>query len=301
MKVQIHKLVYTAYSVARVLARTTGIHRILRRSVGPVAGRLVFRSLAHGGLPLEIQGQKMLLAPQGRYPSPDMVADRYEPATTRLFREVLAPGMVVVDIGANVGYFSLLAADLVGPSGKVYAVEPEPQNNAILRKNVDLNSYSNVRVIEKAISNYTGSVQLFLSALDNGSHSISDAAARGVASEVQVAATTLDDLLEQEGWPQVDLVKIDVEGAEMLVLEGMTLLPQYSPQVKLVIEYCPFLLHASGINPIHLLDKITGMDFHIEFIDENKGVLSSKDVDHAEITGRLLKQETYMNILCSMK
>ena len=301
MKVQIRKLVYSAYSLARFSARYTGIHRILRRSVGPAAGRLVFKSLANGGLPLVIQGQKMLLAPQGRYPSPDMAADRYEPATTHLFREFLTPGMVVVDIGANVGYFSLLAADLVGPAGTVYAVEPEPQNNAILRKNVHLNSYSNVRVIEKAVSNRTGPVQLFLSALDNGSHSISDAAARGVAGDVQVAATTLDDLLEDEGWPKVDLVKIDVEGAEMLVLEGMTLLPRNSPQVKLVIEYCPFLLQASGVNPIDLLDKITGMDFHIEFIDENKGVLSSKNADPAAMTAKLLKQETYMNILCTMK
>lgn len=297
----IRELVYTAYSLARFSARFTGIHRILRRSVGPIAGRLVFKSLAGGGLPLEIQGQKMLLAPQGRYPSPDMVADRYELATTQLFREILDPGMVVVDIGANVGYFSLLAADLVGPAGTVYAIEPEPRNNAILRKNVDLNSYSNVRVIEKAVSNRTGSVKLFLSALDNGSHSISDAAARGVAGDVEVGATTLDDLLEEEGWPKVDLVKIDVEGAEMLVLEGMSLLPRNSPSVKLVIEYCPFLLQASGVVPIDLLDKITGMDFDIEFIDESKGVLSSKDADHAELTGRLLKQETYMNLLCSMK
>src|SRR5688572_13621160 len=73
-------------------------------------------------------------------------------AETRLFRELIRPGMVVVDVGANIGYFSLLASTLVGPTGRVYAFEPDPVNCALLRKNVRLNRVTNIEVIESALS-----------------------------------------------------------------------------------------------------------------------------------------------------
>jgi predicted methyltransferase len=71
-----------------------------------------------------------------------MANDRYEPAITRLFQETLQPGMVVIDIGAHVGYYTLLAAKLVGPTGKIYAFEPEPGNNEALNKNIELKNTS---------------------------------------------------------------------------------------------------------------------------------------------------------------
>ena len=90
------------------------------------------------------------------------------------------PGMIVVDVGANVGYFSLLAAELVGSSGKVYAFEPEPGNNGILQQNIEINSLSNIQVEEMAGSDNSGVADLYLSELDSGSHSLFGDAARGI-------------------------------------------------------------------------------------------------------------------------
>ena len=113
-----------------------------------------------------------------------MVVDKYERATTDLLKDLLHPGMIFVDVGANIGYFSLLAANLVGTEGTVYAFEPEPGNHELLRKNIELNSYSNIVMIQKAVSNKSGSAPLFLSALDSGSHSLYSEAARGVKERI---------------------------------------------------------------------------------------------------------------------
>jgi len=299
VKIEIHKLAYRFYSLARASARTFRVSKILRRTVGPLAGRLVFKSSANSGQPFIIQGHQMFLAPKGRYPSPDMVVDRYEQATTKLFRQLIQPGMVVVDVGANVGYFTLLAAELAGSSGTVYAFEPEPNNYALLKKNIQLNSYSNIQPIETAVSNERGSTQLYLSAMDNGSHSIYGMAARGVTETHLVATTTLDAFLEGEGWPKVDLVKIDVEGAEIRVLDGMERLCERSPDFNLIIEYCPVLINATGAKPSDLLDKLASMNLKVRFVDEKNGVMAPEAADLDLITAKLLKQETYMNLLCS--
>lgn len=264
-----------------------------------MAARFVFNSSVNAGRPLLIQGHEMFLAPEGSYPSPDMVVDRYERATTDLFKQLLRPGMVFVDVGANIGYFSLLAAKLVGTEGKVYAFEPEPGNHGLLRKNIELNSYSNIQAIRKAVSNKSETTQLFLSALDSGSHSLYSEAARGVNESVQVTTTTLDSFLAAEAWPGIDLVKIDVEGAELGVLEGMESLIERSPALKLIVEYCPFLIQSTGEKPSDLLEKLASMQFNVQIIDDIKGVMPFDATDLTSITTKLLKQETYINIVCS--
>jgi len=88
-----------------------------------------------------------------------------------VFNNTLREGMIFCDVGANIGIYSLLAARLVGPTGKVIAVEPEPANAALLRKNIALNQYKHVEVIEKAISERPGILELYLSNYA-GSHSI---------------------------------------------------------------------------------------------------------------------------------
>ena len=217
---ELRNLVHFFYKGGRSLVRATGLTGPARKLLGPAAGRFVYSRSANADGSLMIQGRKMFLAPKGSYPSPDMIVDRYEKGTTDLFRELLKPGMVVVDVGANVGYFSLLAAELVGSSGKVYAFEPEPGNHGVLQKNIEINSLSNIQVEEMAVSDNSGVADFFLSELDSGSHSLFGDAARGIRESVQVTTTTLDAFLEAEGWPNIDLVKIDVEGAEDLVFDG---------------------------------------------------------------------------------
>src|SRR5215471_7602829 len=138
-------------------------------------------------------------------------------------RGVLKPGMSFVDVGANWGLFTLLAAHLVGSSGKVIAVEPDPRMFSRLNGNVKRNSLSQVQIFEVAIADCNSS--LLLAAHDETSENwgISRLVAADSAAAVtyRVSSRKLDSLLDDARVETVDLLKVDVEGAEALVLSGM--------------------------------------------------------------------------------
>lgn len=146
---------------------------------------------------------------------------RYEPALTDIMTELLEPGMSVVDVGAQIGYYTLLAARNVGMEGEVISFEPMPENHRILCRNVDLNRYGDrVRIINKAVSSENGTVDLVVKQRNRGGHSIVKRKKndQDAISTIKVEMTTLDLALDSEP----DLVKVDVEGAEAQVLDGMS-------------------------------------------------------------------------------
>lgn len=136
----------------------------------------------------------------------------YECEQTRLFREHLRPGDTVLDVGAHVGYYSLLSSVFVGDQGEVWAFEPNPQNAGFLRRHVELNRRGNVRVTQAAVAEAEGTARF-----DFGTGSGTGYLAEGGALEVRTVR--LDDFCRDHGL-RVSAVKIDVEGAEMAVLEG---------------------------------------------------------------------------------
>ena len=227
-----------------------------------------------------------------------MATDRYEQETTRLFERLVKPGMVVIDVGSHVGYYSLMAARQVGPAGRVYAFEPEPSNHALLLKNIELNGYSNISATRKAISNRVGSATLFLTSLDNGRHSTYQHGLPERGS-VPVETTTIDALLAAEGWPRVDLIKVDVEGAEMDVLEGTHQLQRKCPELKLIIEFSPALLGNAGADPFQFLEQLAGRGFEVHCIAEKEGLLPLREVDRPSLVDRLLKDQGSLNLFCA--
>jgi FkbM family methyltransferase len=148
----------------------------------------------------------------------------YEISGTRFLQAVLRPGMTVVDVGANSGYYSLWASRLVGPTGRVYAFEPVPDLEAGLRHNVALNAIGNITVRSEAISESTGTAVLHVShaSKNTGLSSLVLNQDVGADSErLEVQTITLDELAEQISEP-IDFIKIDVEGAEEMVIRGAT-------------------------------------------------------------------------------
>lgn len=149
-----------------------------------------------------------------------------EPEVQNTLAELVKPGQTVYDVGANIGFFTMLCSRLVGPEGAVYAFEPIPQNVATLRHNVALNGLTNVVIIEKALSSSTGAAEMFVSPW-SAFHSLNVAGAskqenHGPQSgEIVVQTVTLDEFVRGEDVRAPDLVKIDVEGAELVVLDGM--------------------------------------------------------------------------------
>ena len=136
-----------------------------------------------------------------------------ERAILKQFVGLLRPGMTVWDIGANVGLYSLPSARAVGPTGRVYAFEPMPQNARLLRRHLNLNRLANVQIWEVAVSDCEG----FVSMTEGDSPSEFHVAPQG---EWTVKAVTLDDWISRNGGSPPDLVKIDVEGSDDAVLRG---------------------------------------------------------------------------------
>jgi FkbM family methyltransferase len=149
-----------------------------------------------------------------------------EPEVQRALQDLVEPGQVVYDVGANIGFFTLLLASLVGPDGNVFAFEPMPDNAVALRHNIALNSLDNVTVVEKAVSSGSGTAQLLLSP-HSAFHSLDleGASKRDVpgpkSGEISVETITLDEFVAADPARAPDLIKLDVEGAEVIALEGM--------------------------------------------------------------------------------
>lgn len=135
--------------------------------------------------------------------------------------DALGAGDVFLDVGANVGFFSLLAARLVGPTGAVWAVEPVPANVAQIQHNARRNRFRNLAVVDAAASSSAGTTTLLLAVHPGGAVIASAGAPPDPAGALEVRTVRIDDLVASGQVRPPTVVKIDVEGAELDVLEGM--------------------------------------------------------------------------------
>jgi len=142
----------------------------------------------------------------------------HEPVETRWIQEHVPVGGVAIDIGANIGYHTLLLARQVGPTGHVYAFEPDPDNFALLSRNVTLNGYNNVTLEQAALSDSTGTLRLYQSARNLGDHRPFDSG--DGRPFVEVSALQLDEYLNAYR-DRLDYVKMDNKGGEAAALAGM--------------------------------------------------------------------------------
>ena len=151
----------------------------------------------------------------------DFARGTYELPLQKALAHYLKPEDVFYDIGANIGFFIVLAAHLVGKSGSVYAFEPVPENVKRIRHNLKLNRFSNTTVLEKAVSVYTGKGRLLLAQHSGGAMLSSAGTPPDFKGAMNVNLVCIDDLVAQKALKPPVLVKIDVEGAEIDVFKGM--------------------------------------------------------------------------------
>ncbi len=162
----------------------------------------------------------------------------------RLLDRFVAPGSTVVDVGANIGYNTLHAARRAGPSGRVIAIEPTPDNLGVLRRNVAAASLDNVVIEAVAAGRAAGTRELFVRGSVSAVNSFFPLSCYAAVTDVvTVPVLPVDDLVAA-----ADVVKIDVEGAEIDVLEGMQLVLQ-APQLVLIVEWHPLLQQLAGYAP----------------------------------------------------
>lgn len=219
----------------------------------------------------------------------------WEPTLTATIRAKLQPGQTFIDVGANVGYYTIIASKIVGDSGRVVAFEPEPENFAILQHNVEANGCKNVVLVQKALADKPGSLTLMLSSKNKGAHSLFHTQEIDDHPDtVQVDTVRLDDWL-REHQVRPDLVKIDTEGAEGIIVEGMSETLRNNGRLQLVLEFSPSRLDDSGYGASRLLNKLQSAGMAAYEVEESEARLVP--VAYSEVFGRpSLQQNVCTNL-----
>lgn len=237
---------------------------------------------------IEVQGSKMFLDP-----ADTLTVFRkgiYEPATTKIFKKEIKKGDVALDIGAHIGYYTLLFAKLVGEKGKVYAFEPDSVNFDLLKKNVEINNYKNVILEKKAVSDKSGKSKLYLSEKDTSVHSIYDI--HGNHKFTKVEFVRLDDYFKNYNG-KIDWIKIDIEGAELSALHGMTSLLEKNKNIKIITELATCCLEESGIRPEEYFKFLKENGFFIYNLNNDNKKIEACDIN------KLLELYTLENRRCT--
>ena len=196
----------------------------------------------------------------------------WEPVFTTYLKRTLKPGDVFIDIGANIGYYTILASRLVGPSGHVFAIEASPSICARLRHHVALNAATNVTIVNAAIYRERTELPLYRHEATNiGATTVMADVAQRRDTEIEaiVPAMPLAEAVPVADVQRARLIKIDVEGAEWPVLQGIAdLLPQLSRETELVIEIDPEALRDQGTSTDEFLSLFAASGFSPYAFDE---------------------------------
>jgi len=225
----------------------------------------------------------------------------FEEGERRFVEHLLRPGQVVFDVGAHIGFYTLLAAKLVGESGLVVAFEPSARERRRLRLNLWLNGCRNVRVESCALSNQTGEADLFVVlGKETGCNSLRPPALDEPYKRVKVAVTSLDEYLAREHVDSVDFAKVDVEGAELYVLSGAKKLLSNRPRPVIMYEAADIRTSAWGYQAKEIYDFLDNRGYKIfsVLIDGRLFACPRKETYHENLIAvpqeRLAQVESYV-------
>ncbi|AMJ60453.1 FkbM family methyltransferase [Bosea sp. PAMC 26642] len=218
-------LPFGAFAPRRALARLIGWTRaapdsFLGRKVAYALRRLGLRTLDGAPVDIESLGARMRLYPEGNVCEKRVLftPQYFDPLERDLLADRLREGFRFIDIGANIGAYSLFVAAKAGPSARILAVEPQPEVFARLAFNIAQNPFGTIKAMACALADKPGELTLFLDPANRGESSVRILRS-SAGSTIRVRATTLLALMESEGYDRLDAIKLDVEGAEDLILE----------------------------------------------------------------------------------
>ena|SRR5256885_4093090 len=207
---------------------------------------------------IEIMGNKLFLDSEDF--SFLSITSEYERNETELVKTEIKEGDFVVDIGANIGYYTLIFAKLVGRKGRVYAFEPEPHSFKLLKKNVEENKHQNIILEQKALGNKDGKVTMQLSNSNTEHRILYDE--KSTSELIDVNSIRLDDYFRDLN-SKINFIKMDAEGSEGKIIEGMSTLLQQNKILKIMTEFYPYLIKKSGMSPREFIELILKYDFKI--------------------------------------
>ena len=231
------------------------------------------------------------------------VKKEFEPQTTDLIQKNIFSGNIVVDIGANIGFFTLIMSKGVKKEGKVFSFEPELENYKLLSKNVKENNLQNIILENKAVGNKNGSTEMYLASKENNIYSqsmhriFSSKIVSQNSTPITIKIIKLDDFFEKlDLIKKIDLIKIDVEGAEFDVLKGMNKILDSNKDLKIIMEFSLENLQDFGSKPDEVVDFLLKKNFKLWKINENEKKLEG--IFNIEDIKRLDDERNGLNIFC---
>lgn len=241
-----------------------------QRSPSPFSVRLSKEDVAY----VAIGGIEVALDRADRSVSGPIIDDGFwEPHVEHVLRTFLAPGSVFVDIGANVGWHSMLASSIVGPSGCVYAIEPNPENARLIAHTIDHNKLTNVRLLPIALGESLG-FSAFRSAIGSNGGFLGRDESSSFDPNVTIVPTIRFDALDI---PRVDVIKIDVEGAEPIVFRGATEVMERDHPIVIFEFSCEMTTRVGGADPRDHLKLFESYGYQLSLIERPTGALVPVD------------------------
>jgi FkbM family methyltransferase len=202
--------------------------------------------------------------------------EAFEPEVRQEFERIASRGVNVVDIGANIGYYTILASRLAGPDKRVFSFEPQANMVNKLRRNIEANALRNVEVFSCALADKPGTVAFNLPA--EGIEAFGSMHANGrfkVAKTVDVETDRLDDVLERLGNPKIGLVKMDAEGAELLILRGAAKLLSSPDKPDLIFEANEVNCKPFGYCVFDMLQYVHSFGYKLRQVDYEDWIAES--------------------------
>ncbi|MEC4590395.1 FkbM family methyltransferase [Nitrospirillum amazonense] len=235
-----------------------------------------------------------------KYISPELERDGiWESFETEIFSRLCRPGEFILDIGANIGWYTAIAARLIGPAGSVHAFEPDPANYALLRRNVaSIPSKAKVRLFNFAIGEKRQASTLFLSPINRGDHNLF--ASQESRQSVTIEVRALDDLLR--GCRHLPtLLKSDTQGSEARVLRGARRLLGEGWRPNMILEFWPYGLHGSGDDAGALWRQLDDLGYAtFKLLETEPRLTRLRQDDMAYWLGEriLVENRGFINLLC---
>lgn len=194
-----------------------------------------------------------------------------------LFGKIVKKGDIVIDIGANIGFYTILFSNLVGKEGRVYAFEPENENYNRLKKNTK--NLKNVSLYKQAISNSSKSLKIYTSSLINVDHKTYKTSS--YKKSYRVKATSVDNFLRGR---RVSFIKMDIQGAEFTALKGMKQTLVKNRNIKMYLECWPKGLQENNSSPKQLLNFFQKKQMKVRVVENNRlSVVTNKYIEECRL------------------
>ena len=280
------------YKIGELIPRLPLVNKFLEPPL-----TALFRKIRHAYLPNPVTTNDFTFyyCPDDTSLAFQLFRGDYEKETMVVFKSLVRSGMTVVDLGANIGYYAINAARLVGSVGRVYAFEPNAPIYQILLKNVTANKCDNIIIsVPKAAWSENAVLSFWNDAKDPGSSSVFRTHHHQQTNRVD--AIKLDDFFKQKDWPDVHVIKMDIEGAEKAALQGMRGLIERNQDIKLIMEFNPGIQKGIGMKYNELIDELIEIGFRkISVIKNGLHPMNIPDDIHSLVK---IAGTHFVNVLC---